>query len=104
VAHAEGKFVAAEANWVEQLQESGQIVLQFVDSQGQPTQDYPANPNGSAGAVAGLCDATGQVFGLIPHPERHIDPLHHPQWTRRTDDRKEGDGLRIFRNAVRSLC
>ena len=69
---------------------------------GKPTASYPANPNGSPGAVAGLCDPTGRIFGLMPHPERHVDPLHHPRWTRLGLDR-EGDGLRIFRNAVRAL-
>jgi phosphoribosylformylglycinamidine synthase len=60
---------------------------------------YPANPNGSERNVAGICDATGRVFGLMPHPERHADPLQHPRWTRR-GGRAEGDGLAIFRNAV----
>ena len=64
-----------------------------------PTQRYPDNPNGSLGAVAGLCDPTGRIVGLMPHPERHIDPLHHPRWTRR-GPATEGDGLRLFRGAV----
>ena len=59
----------------------------------------PANPNGAAANVAGICDTTGRVFGLMPHPERHIDPTHHPRWTR-GEGRPEGDGLRLFRNAV----
>jgi phosphoribosylformylglycinamidine synthase subunit PurQ / glutaminase len=63
--------------------------------------EYPANPNGSAGAVAGVCDPTGRIFGLMPHPERHIDPLQHPRWTRRRGALPaDGDGLRIFQGAV----
>jgi len=96
VAHGEGKFVATD---LAALEASGQVVLRYVDGDDRPTREYPANPNGSLGAVAGLCDATGRVFGLMPHPERHIDPLHHPRWTR-LGPKKEGDGLRIFRNAV----
>jgi phosphoribosylformylglycinamidine synthase len=60
---------------------------------------FPANPNGSQADVAGICDETGRVLGLMPHPERNIDPTHHPQWTRRRDP-GPGDGLRVFQNAV----
>ena len=102
VAHGEGKFLTAHSRELTALEQSGRIVLRYLDEYGRPTQDYPANPNGSAGAVAGLCDATGRVFGLMPHPERHVDPLHHPRWTRR-GPRQEGDGLRVFRNAVAAL-
>jgi phosphoribosylformylglycinamidine (FGAM) synthase-like amidotransferase family enzyme len=78
------------------------VVLRYADAAGNPTQAYPENPNGSPGAVAGVCDPTGRIFGLMPHPERHVDPLHHPRWTRR-GVAKEGDGLRIFRNAVEAV-
>jgi phosphoribosylformylglycinamidine (FGAM) synthase-like amidotransferase family enzyme len=60
---------------------------------------YPYCPNGAQLAVAGVCDESGRVFGLMPHPERHIDPTQHPRWTRERRDR--GDGLAIFENAVR---
>jgi phosphoribosylformylglycinamidine synthase len=102
VAHGEGKFLTAHPDDLTALERSGQVVLRYLDDSGRPTQDYPANPNGSDGAVAGLCDATGRVLGLMPHPERHVDPLHHPRWTRR-GPRAEGDGLRIFRNALAAL-
>jgi phosphoribosylformylglycinamidine synthase len=92
VAHGEGNYVSSDAS-------AGQIVLRYVDNSNQPTDAYPANPNGSQNAVAGLCDSTGRIFGLMPHPERHIDPYHNPQWTR-NGPKGEGDGLRIFRNAV----
>jgi phosphoribosylformylglycinamidine synthase len=61
---------------------------------------YPANPNGSIANVAGLCDSTGRILGLMPHPERHIRATQHPRWTRRPSP-AEGDGLAIFRNAVK---
>jgi phosphoribosylformylglycinamidine synthase subunit PurQ / glutaminase len=102
VAHGEGKVLTADPSDIDKLGESGQVVLRYVDVRDQPTQSYPSNPNGSQGAVAGLCDPSGRIFGLMPHPERNVDPLHHPQWTRR-GPKAEGDGLRIFRNAVRAL-
>jgi phosphoribosylformylglycinamidine synthase len=101
VAHGEGKWVMKNQDALEGLEKSGRIVLHYADHQGQPTMEYPANPNGSTGAVAGVCDPTGRIFGLMPHPERHIDPLQHPRWTRRRGDPPaHGDGLRIFENAV----
>jgi phosphoribosylformylglycinamidine synthase subunit PurQ / glutaminase len=102
VAHGEGKFLLADPSALPALEAAGQVVLRYVDERNQPTQTYPANPNGSPGAVAGLCDPTGRILGLMPHPERHVDPLHHPRWTRR-GLASEGDGLRIFRNAVEAL-
>jgi phosphoribosylformylglycinamidine synthase len=103
VAHGEGKFVLSDRSALAALEDSGQVVLRYVDADGKATDAYPANPNGSEGAVAGLCDPTGRIFGLMPHPERHVDPLDHPRWTRR-GPAAEGDGLRIFRNAVRALA
>lgn len=98
MAHGEGRFISREAWILEGLQQAGQVVLRYVDANGQPG-DYPINPNGSQGAVAGVCDATGRVLGLMPHPERHVLPTQHPRWTR-TGLAPEGDGLRLFRNAV----
>ena len=102
VAHGEGKFLLADESALAALESAGQVVLRYVDDRNRPTDEYPANPNGTPGALAGLCDPTGRIFGLMPHPERHVDPLHHPQWTRR-GLAKEGDGLRIFRNAVQAV-
>jgi phosphoribosylformylglycinamidine synthase len=105
VAHGEGQFLTAEPDHLDRLEHDGQIVLRYADLQNRPTREYPANPNGSAHAVAGVCDPTGRIFGLMPHPERFVDPWHHPRWTRRlARDQAEGDGLRIFRNAVETLC
>ena len=102
VAHGEGKFLTADESTLARLQASGQVVMRYVDAQDEPTESYPANPNGSQGAVAGLRDPTGRVFGLMPHPERFVDPLHHPRWTRRGSE-TGADGLRIFRNAVEAI-
>ncbi|MFN0198510.1 MAG: phosphoribosylformylglycinamidine synthase subunit PurQ, partial [Planctomycetaceae bacterium] len=60
---------------------------------------YPNNPNGSIANIAGLCDPTGRVLGLMPHPERFLFATQHPQWTRRNLT-GEGSGMAIFRNAI----
>ncbi len=104
VAHGEGKFVARPAGALAALESRGQVVLRYIDHAGRPTEVYPDNPNGSAGGVAGVCDSTGRIFGLMPHPERFVDVLQHPRWTRRERPLDEpGDGLRIFQNAVEAL-
>jgi phosphoribosylformylglycinamidine synthase len=104
VAHGEGRFVTARASDPARLEAAGQIVLKYADPAGCATRDYPANPNGSDAAVAGLCDPTGRIFGLMPHPERFVDPWHHPRWTRRgRGTAEEADGLRLFRGAVAAL-
>jgi phosphoribosylformylglycinamidine synthase I len=103
VAHAEGNFVPRSSDTLSRLEANSQLVLRYAASDaasGNSSVPYPENPNGSAANVAGVCDETGRVFGLMPHPERHIDPTHHPRWTRGPlGDR--GDGLAVFENAVR---
>jgi phosphoribosylformylglycinamidine synthase I len=98
VAHGEGNFICRAAWILNGFEQSGQVVLQYTDADGKPGP-YPANPNGSQGDVAGICDTTGRVLGLMPHPERHVLPTQHPQWTRR-GLAAEGDGLQLFKNAV----
>jgi phosphoribosylformylglycinamidine synthase I len=102
VAHAEGKFVARDADTLEELHSAGHLVLRYVSQQanGGGAVRFPDNPNGSQADVAGVCDSTGRVLGLMPHPERHIDPTQHPRWTR-GEASCPGDGLQIFINAVR---
>jgi phosphoribosylformylglycinamidine synthase len=112
VAHAEGKFVYRDELTCERLRDAGQLVLRYAVAEGRDQNSaphtaraggpvpYPDNPNGSLGDVAGLSDLTGRVLGLMPHPERHIDPTHHPQWTRRPPS-EGGEGLVVFENAVR---
>jgi len=99
VAHAEGKFVVQNEAVMSVLRSNRQIVLQYVQPDGRAA-GYPWNPNGSMADIAGICDVTGRVLGLMPHPERNIDPTHHPCWTRIGLNR-EGDGLALFRNAIR---
>lgn len=98
VAHGEGKFVPKDPTALEQLVGFGQIVLHYCDPLGQEA-GYPWNPNGSVGNIAGICDPTGRIFGLMPHPERHAAGLQHPRWTRE-GAKGEGTGLRMFRNGV----
>ncbi|MGO8690869.1 MAG: phosphoribosylformylglycinamidine synthase I [Thermoguttaceae bacterium] len=100
VAHGEGKFITRDAAVLDELDAAGQLVLRYVSQRngGGPVA-FPDNPNGSLGHVAGLCDASGRVLGLMPHPERHIDPTQHPRWTR-GEAAAVGDGLQVFLNAV----
>ncbi|MDP2731397.1 MAG: phosphoribosylformylglycinamidine synthase I [Dehalococcoidales bacterium] len=94
VAHGEGKLVVL--NGV--LSELNMALL-YTDESGGTGAGYPSNPNGSVADIAGICDASGRVFGLMPHPERHIRGTQHPQWTR-LGARKYGDGFKIFQNAL----
>ena len=100
IAHAEGKFVPRNESILDALQSNHQLALKYCRPGGLNGHvPYPHNPNGSTAHVAGVCDATGRIFGLMPHPERHIDPTHHPRWTREGLADK-GDGMIIFENAV----
>ena len=90
IAHGEGKFVPANEAVRRALWDNDQVALVYDGE----------NPNGSTDDIAGVCDSTGLVFGLMPHPERHVDPIQHPAWTRRLTLPEEGEGLQIFRNAV----
>ena len=98
VAHGEGKFVA-EAETLADLERRKQVVVRYVGPNGKQGAGYPWNPNGSMRDIACICDPTGRIFGLMPHPERHIEATRHPQWTRHPGA-AEGDGLAVFRNAV----
>ncbi len=99
VRHAEGKFVPKDEGVLKRLNAQGQVALRYVDPQGRRA-GYPWNPNGSVQNIAGICDPTGRVFGLMPHPEAYVHKYHHPRWTREPVP-EEGQGLQIFRNAVR---
>jgi len=98
VANAEGKFMAKNEEKLRMLSESEQIVFKYVDKDGSES-GYPWNPSGSMGNVAGVCDHTGRILGMMPHPERHVEPTQHPRWTRE-GLKAEGDGIIIFRKAV----
>ena len=99
VAHGEGKFLAKDDATLDAVRSNGQVVFRYVNAAGEAAQEYPVNPNGSADDIAGICDTTGRVLGLMPHPERHVLPTQHPRWTR-DGLAGEGDGMRMFRNAV----
>ncbi|HEY2759831.1 MAG TPA: phosphoribosylformylglycinamidine synthase subunit PurQ [Pirellulales bacterium] len=122
VAHGEGRFFVKDEAGIAELQRRGQLPLRYVSSTSYQQKaattaetagtiggenqadidmpiEYPDNPNGSVANVAGMCDETGRVFGLMPHPERHIDWTQHPRWTR-GEAAEVGDGLRLFQNAV----
>jgi phosphoribosylformylglycinamidine synthase len=106
VAHAEGRFVPRNEQTMRELAAGGQLALRYgcgaavaESSLMQSGVAFPDNPNGSLGDVAGICDETGRVCGLMPHPERYIDPTQHPRWTRGPLP-VAGDGLRVFQNAV----
>jgi phosphoribosylformylglycinamidine synthase len=99
IAHGEGRFVAASRADLESFDASGQLVLRYAaDPAGNST-----NPNGAEADVAGACDATGRVFGLMPHPERFIDATQHPAWNGRLDSSAAGAGLAMFANAVKAV-
>jgi phosphoribosylformylglycinamidine synthase len=95
VAHGEGKLIAAGCI----MQDNLNAVLHYIDDNGDSTMSYPANPNGSQNSIAGICDSTGRVFALMPHPERYIRGSQSPGWTRE-GSKEHGDGLKIFQNAV----
>ena len=98
VAHGEGKFVTQDESILNKITMNHQIVFKYVNEQGEET-GYPWNPNGAVRNIAGICDPTGQILGMMPHPERHAEPTQHPRWTR-NGLREFGDGFLIFRNAV----
>ncbi|HVT87581.1 MAG TPA: phosphoribosylformylglycinamidine synthase I [Tepidisphaeraceae bacterium] len=101
IAHGEGKFVPADENVRQALWDNDQVALVYAKPDGSSANGaLPDNPNGSVDDIAGVCDSTGLVFGLMPHPERHLSPLQHPAWTSRGRLDEEGPGLKIFRNAV----
>ncbi|MBF0449929.1 MAG: phosphoribosylformylglycinamidine synthase I [Candidatus Magnetomorum sp.] len=108
VRHGEGKFYA-DTVIIQQLIDNNQVVMQYaLDRNNLAKQKFPENPNGSAIDIAGICDPTGHVFGLMPHPEAFHQMTNHPQWTRfqQKDTSKHLDiplGTRLFENAVQYI-
>ncbi|TWT82556.1 Phosphoribosylformylglycinamidine synthase [Planctomycetes bacterium CA13] len=104
MAHAQGKFVAAGPKVIESMQQAGRLAVRYANGDHGKVQNeplpFPINPNGADANTAGVCDASGRVFGLMPHPERHIDPTQHPFWTRRKTQPSQGDGMAMFNNAI----
>jgi phosphoribosylformylglycinamidine (FGAM) synthase-like amidotransferase family enzyme len=112
IRHGEGKFYA-DPEVLQELRNRGQIVLRYALPSGAPAEGrFPENPNGSLWDIAGICDASGRVLGLMPHPEAGISSFQHPLWTsdkdrwrRRGEPYQEqaGPGRAIFTNATRYL-
>jgi len=98
VAHGEGKFYTDPAT-LQGIENRGQVVFRYTGPDGGPTVLYPANPNGSLNAIAGICDSTGRIMGMMPHPERYVAKTQHPNWRRIPEDTMP-HGLAIFKNAV----
>jgi phosphoribosylformylglycinamidine synthase len=101
--HGEGKFVTESPELLKRLEAAKQVAARYVGPDGRPTMDWPHNPNGSPRAVAGVCDPSGRLFGLMPHPDAYLYPFHHPRWRRRELEGslpREGEGLAVFRNGV----
>jgi phosphoribosylformylglycinamidine synthase len=96
VAHGEGRFVPRDDQVLASLRNAGQIALTYTTANGDPAE-YPDNPNGSTADIAGICNAQGTVFGLMPHPEDHIYPEQHPRWTR---GQRGNLGLSLLRRGV----
>lgn len=109
VRHGEGNFYAISPD-IERLFRNNQVVMQYAGGDGAAAEGkWPLNPNGSIMDIAGICDPTGRIFGLMPHPEAFHDATNHPEWTRKkelllregkTFETYEGDGIKIFRNGV----
>lgn len=109
VRHGEGKFYA-QRHVLDALASRQQIAMQYALPDGRAAAGaFPHNPNGSLADIAGICDPSGRIFGLMPHPEAYTHVTHHPEWTRWMELQKRtgncppqrfGDGIRIFENAV----
>ena len=109
IRHGEGKFYSDEST-IKRLVNSNQIAIQYSMPDGELANSaFPYNPNGSILDIAGICDPTGRIFGLMPHPEAYNHPTNHPDWTRKKEELKRQNkvfemghatGLQIFQNAV----
>jgi phosphoribosylformylglycinamidine synthase len=102
VAHGEGRFVPRDEAVLAALEDERRVAVRYVAPPGgtpaRPSPGYPHNPNGSVAAIAGICNARGTVFGLMPHPEDHILPEQHPRWAR---GERGNLGLALFANGIR---
>jgi phosphoribosylformylglycinamidine synthase I len=100
VRHGEGKFIPGDEKVLGELERKNLVTLQYSDPTYQnAVMEYPLNPNGAVSGIAGICDESGRIFGMMPHPEGYLYGVNHPRWTREKV-KEEGMGLAIFRNAV----
>ncbi len=104
VRHGEGRLIPADERTLAAIERNHLVALRYADPQSaRPTQEFPHNPNGSVAAIAGICDPTGRIFGLMPHPEAYLSPYNHPHWARQRLNGvlpQKGLGQQIFDNAV----
>ena len=103
--HGEGKLVFADEALLARVTAEHLVPLRYADASGAATEAWPHNPNGSRGGAAALCDSSGRVFGMMPHPDAYLYPENHPQWIAQRDAGTlpaHGLGLRIFANGVRA--
>ncbi len=98
IRHGEGKFMADETE-MQSILDNNLVAFQYIDESGNPTMEYPKNPNGAYHSIAGITNKRGNILGMMPHPEVFISKTQHPNWTR-SELPEEGLGLAIFRNAV----
>jgi phosphoribosylformylglycinamidine synthase len=100
VRHGEGKFVVQEESVLRRLNAQSRVVMRYTrEDYREWTGDYPFNPNGSIEGIAGICDGSGRLFGMMPHPEGYLHYTNHPRWTREHLP-EEGMGVKLFRNAA----
>jgi phosphoribosylformylglycinamidine synthase len=93
----------ANEDVLNKLEAKNLVVLRYANEDGSTADDFPANPNGALNAIAGICDESGRIFGLMPHPEAFLSPFNSPTWTKEKLEGKlasEGEGVVFFRNAV----
>ena len=100
VRHGEGKFIPKNEKVLLDILNNNLYPVQYVDKNGRLT-GYPSNPNGSVQNIAGICNSTGRIFGIMPHPEAYNHYTNHPWWT--VHKHKDSTGLQIFKNAVNYL-
>jgi phosphoribosylformylglycinamidine synthase I len=98
VAHGEGRFVT-NPQTLQNIEESGLVVMRYIDADNNPTQQYPQNPSGSENAIAAICDPTRRIFESMPHPERYVRREQNPNWRRMPEDAPP-QGLQLFQGIV----
>ena len=103
VRHGEGKFMARSAAILKRLYRQQQVVARYcTQDSDRPAMTYPDNPNGAVDAIAGICNETGRLYGMMPHPDAYTHRTNHPRWTRE-ELPEEGMGLAFFKNAVQFI-
>lgn len=102
IRHGEGKFTAGQKT-LQTIEDKSLVAMRYANADGAVANTFPANPNGSLNSIAAICNETGRIFGLMPHPEAFLSPYNSPTWTKDRIDGElpsEGMGVTFFRNAV----